>query len=138
MVKTVNTPAVNNVITRLVIDLMEFVSLFVKVGTTDKNVTKVMYLYLNIDQKVIYYIFITNIFFFDLHTCLLSICKHVIIFNISIFFKNIRQPALYIIFWVYWSISHCMLDYCYGCWDIPDTVVYVIWIRICDSNLILH
>ena len=41
MEKTVNIPAVNIVLTRLVIDLMEFVSLDVKVGFMDKNVTKV-------------------------------------------------------------------------------------------------
>ena len=41
MEKTVNTLVVNIVLTRLVIDLMEFVSLVVKVGTMDKNVGKV-------------------------------------------------------------------------------------------------
>ena len=41
MEKTVNIPAVNIALTRLVIDLMEFVSLDVKVGFMDKNVTKV-------------------------------------------------------------------------------------------------
>ena len=41
MEMTVSTPAVNIVSTRLAIDFMEFVSLVVKVGTMDKNVSKV-------------------------------------------------------------------------------------------------
>ena len=41
MEKTVNIPAVDIVLTRLVIDLMEFVSLVVKLGTLDKSVSKV-------------------------------------------------------------------------------------------------
>ena len=36
-----NTTVVNIVLTRLVVDFMEFVSLVVKVGTMDKNVKKV-------------------------------------------------------------------------------------------------
>ena len=41
MEKTVNIPAVNIVLTRPVIDFMEFVSLVVKLGTLDKSVSKV-------------------------------------------------------------------------------------------------
>ena len=42
MVKTVNTPAVSIVLTRLVIDFMEYVNLVVKVATMDKSVSKVL------------------------------------------------------------------------------------------------
>ena len=41
MEKTVCTPAVKIVLTKPAIDSMEFVSLDVKVGIMDKNVTKV-------------------------------------------------------------------------------------------------
>ena len=41
MEKTVNIPAVNIVLTRPVIDFMEFVSLVVKLDTLDKSVSKV-------------------------------------------------------------------------------------------------
>ena len=41
MERTVCTPAVKIVLTKLAIDFMEFVILDVKVGIMDKNVTKV-------------------------------------------------------------------------------------------------
>ena len=41
MEKIVDTAAVHIVLTRLAIDFMEFVSLAVKVGTMDKNASKV-------------------------------------------------------------------------------------------------
>ena len=57
MEKTVNIPAVNIVLTRPVIDFMEFVSLVVKLGTLDKSVSKVfihVFGYSDIDQKYVY------------------------------------------------------------------------------------
>ena len=41
MEKTVSIPVVHIVLTRLAIDFMEFVILDVKLGTMDKNVSKV-------------------------------------------------------------------------------------------------